>query len=123
MNTFGWQESLDSLLSDVWDTRTLIEVIASLDPDDEDEAEELERAKELETAVIDAIGPIEYKDGAQVISDDYFETYAEEFADDIGAIDRNASWPISCIDWEAAADELKMDYSSFEFEGTTWWVR
>ena len=38
------------------------------------------------------------------------EKFAYELADEIGAIDHNASWPMSCIDWELAARELMMDY-------------
>ena len=58
-----------------------------------------------------------------MIRDSYFKEYAEQFADDIGAIDRNASWPLSCIDWDQAARELQMDYSAIEFDGVTFWYR
>jgi len=63
------------------------------------------------------------EDGATLIADHYFERYAEELADDIGAIDRNASWPVNCIDWTKAASELQMDYSTVEYDGVTFWVR
>jgi antirestriction protein len=36
---------------------------------------------------------------------------AQELAESIGAIDENASWPMSCIDWEHAARELMYDYN------------
>lgn len=39
------------------------------------------------------------------------EDFAYETAMSIGAIDKNASWPNSCIDWEHAAKELMYDYS------------
>lgn len=58
-----------------------------------------------------------------LIRDCYFKDYAQELADDIGAIDRNASWPCTCIDWEKAARELRMDYSSVEFRGIDYWYR
>jgi hypothetical protein len=61
--------------------------------------------------------------GATLIRDSYFEQYAEELADDIGAVDRNVGWPNSFIDWEAAADALKQDYTSVDFDGVTYWVR
>lgn len=61
--------------------------------------------------------------GETFISDDYFTEYTRELAEDIGAIDREASWPLNRIDWKAAADDLKMDYTSFEFMGTTYWAR
>lgn len=56
-----------------------------------------------------------------LIRDSYFEEYARDLADDIGAIDSNARWPLTCIDWEQAARELQQDYSSVEFEGITYW--
>jgi hypothetical protein len=61
--------------------------------------------------------------GEQLIRDTYFETFAEELAEDIGAIDSNATWPLNCIDWEQAASDLQMDYTSVEFDGVTYWIR
>jgi hypothetical protein len=61
--------------------------------------------------------------GATLVRDSYFEQYAEELAADIGAIDPKASWPLNCIDWEAAADQLKIDYTAIDFDGVTYWVR
>ena len=57
------------------------------------------------------------------IRDSYFQEYAEELADDIGATNKNARWPLNHIDWENAAEELKGDYVSYEFEGETYWAR
>jgi antirestriction protein len=37
---------------------------------------------------------------------------AYQLADDIGAIDENASWPMNCIDWERAARDLMYDNGS-----------
>ena len=60
-----------------------------------------------------------------LIKDSYFRTYAEEFADDIGAVPANVAemWPLTCIDWEQAAEELQMDYSAVTFNGETYWTR
>lgn len=38
------------------------------------------------------------------------EEFAQQLAEDIGAIDSDASWPNNCIDWEYAAKELMYDY-------------
>lgn len=38
------------------------------------------------------------------------EDFAREMAEQLGAIDRNATWPQNCIDWELAARELMYDY-------------
>lgn len=57
------------------------------------------------------------------IRDSYFKDYAQEFAEDIGAIKTDVTWPNNCIDWDQAARELQMDYTSVEFDGVTYWVR
>jgi hypothetical protein len=58
-----------------------------------------------------------------LINESYFETYAEQFADDIGAIDAKATWPLNHIDWKAAAEDLLQDYTSLDFGGTTYYGR
>lgn len=65
----------------------------------------------------------DWNHGAQLIRDSYFETYARELADDLGAVDRNGRWPTTCIDWKQAAEELQSDYTSVEFDGVAYWVR
>lgn len=39
------------------------------------------------------------------------EDFAEDMADQLGLIDKNASWPQNCIDWTDAAKELMYDYN------------
>jgi hypothetical protein len=58
-----------------------------------------------------------------LIREDHFQDYAQELAEDIGAINVNASWPNNCIDWKAAAEQLKMDYTSVNFDGITYYTR
>jgi hypothetical protein len=60
---------------------------------------------------------------AGFIADSYFTTYAQQFAEDIGAIQNDAIWPATCVDWDAAAGELQTDYSSVEINGDTYWYR
>ena len=64
----------------------------------------------------------DWKYGETLIRDSYFRTYAEELAEDIGAINHEASWPNNCIDWDRACRELQMDYTSVDFDGVTYWV-
>lgn len=61
--------------------------------------------------------------GATLIHENHFTDYAKELAEDLGTIPRDYSWPTSHIDWEAAANALKMDYSIVEFGGETYYVR
>lgn len=61
--------------------------------------------------------------GETMILDSYFEDYARELAEDIGAIDPQAVWPLTYIDWPAAAEALKQDCTSIDVDGLTYWVR
>lgn len=57
------------------------------------------------------------------IRDSHFKDYAQELAEDIGAIKGDETWPANCIDWDKAAHQLQMDYTSGEFDGVTYWAR
>jgi antirestriction protein len=69
-----------------------------------------------------AIDDVAENEPTMIPADD-FTAYAQELAEDIGAIDRDAKWPVYCIDWERAARELKMDYASVRVNGTTYYFR
>lgn len=68
-------------------------------------------------------GSPDWSHGETLISDSYFETYAQELAEDCGMMTGGDKWPYTCIDWDKAADELKQDYSSIDFDGETYWIR
>jgi antirestriction protein len=58
-----------------------------------------------------------------LIADDDFVAYAQDFAEELGAVDDSARWPATCIDWDQAAAELQSDYTSVDFDGTTYYYR
>lgn len=60
-----------------------------------------------------------------LIREDAFVEYAQELAEDIGAVPEPgiSPWPLYCIDWERAARDLRHDYSSVSFDGHDWLVR
>lgn len=59
--------------------------------------------------------------GALVEDSGEFEEYARETAQGMhGNVD---DWPFNCIDWERAADQLREDYKSTEFNGRTYLIR
>jgi len=80
--------------------------------------EELDELNNLESEV-----GREWMHGETLISEDDFEEYAQELAEDISGMPRNQPWPFNCIDWEQAANELKKDYSSCEYQGNTYLFR
>ena len=57
-----------------------------------------------------------------LIADNYFKEYAQNLAEDIGAILRVGEWPAYCIDWDWAARELQMDYTSVQIDGHDYWI-
>ena len=58
-----------------------------------------------------------------LIRDSYFTQYAQELAEDIGAVKSDAQWPHTCIDWEHAARELQYDYTAVDIGDLTYWTR
>lgn len=110
-----------ALVDDLADNPTGEAKQALADWDASDEAEELRKLK----AFRDELEPYceDWHHGETLIRDSYFKEYAQEFAEDIGAINRDAQWPNNCIDWNKAARELQMDYTSGDFDGVTYWAR
>jgi len=101
---------------DVIDSRDIIEAIESGDLDEEDQ-------KAFEALAAEAEGSPDWPHGETLIRDSYFEDYARELAEDTGMIKGDEEWPLRHIDWEAAADELKQDYFSVDFDGVEYWIR
>jgi hypothetical protein len=81
----------------------------------EDEAQELEAIEDLEGQ----IGELTRHSGT-LIHEDNFEDHARELAESTGAIGRNPGWPLHCIDWGQAAEELRMDYTEVTYDGVTY---
>ena len=110
---------------DVIDSRDVIERIEYLEADEEelDEYDKDELAKLRALAEEGEDYAADWKYGEQLIRATYFEEYARQLAEDIGAVNSEADWPNNCIDWEQAASELEMDYTSIDFDGVDYWIR
>lgn len=109
---------------DVLDSRDIIARIEELEESGEDcDESETEELRALRALAEEASGSPDWQYGETLIRDSYFREYAQELAEDIGVIDRNARWPTRCIDWEQAASELQQDYFSVEFDGVSYWIR
>lgn len=110
----------------VLDSRDVMERIAELQdisPADltMDEERELQTLRELAKDGENATPDWLY--GVTLVRDSDFEAYAQQLAEDIGAIERVAAWPANCINWRDAAEELKVDYMPVDFDGVTYWLR
>jgi len=105
----------------VIDSRDVIARIEELEEETED-IELVEELQHLKALAEEASDSKDWEYGETLIRDSYFEEYAQELAEDIGAIPQDLKWPFTCIDWEEAASELQIDYISVDFGGVTYWI-
>lgn len=122
-------EELENELGDIGKVRA-VALLKSDDLGEWDDADEDDRELATLYALLDELrgngGDHKWRGDwypLSMISDDHFEDYAREFADDVGAVNSDAAWPSSHIDWKAAAEDLQQDYSTIEYEGVTYWYR
>lgn len=115
---------------DLIDSRDVIARIEELrEQMDDDDSPELDADEQEEYNALVALQEqaegyaADWRHGETLIRDSYFTEYAQELAEDIGAVKDDTGWPGRHIDWDAAADELKQDYTAVEFDGVTYWVR
>ena len=123
MNTY--ETLADLTAEDMLDSRDLEDILTSL----EDATDPWSEATHIRTALLalkketaDYAGD-DWADGIGFIRDSYFRDYAMELAEDIGAVNPDATWPNNCIDWERAARELQIDYTATEIVKVTYWYR
>lgn len=110
-----------TLGDDVIDSRDVIALLADADALAELEPEEVADWQDFAAQGEDAAA--DWTFGETFVHDDYFVDYAEQLAEDIGAIDANANWPTCHIDWQAAARSLQHDYTPITVRGHTYWTR
>jgi hypothetical protein len=66
----------------------------------------------------------DWEHGETLVRDSHFRDFAEQLAEDIGAVKHGMQWPMNHIDWDAAAEALQqVDYHQVDFDGVTYWVR
>lgn len=123
------QTSLD-LTAYIIDVRDIIDRIEELEMADQQVADETDDELQALTAIMAELagngGDEQWRGDwypLTLIRKCYFQIYAQELAEDIGAVNKNATWPNNCIDWEQAARELRMDYSYTEIDGVTYFFR
>jgi len=111
------------LSADVIDVRDIIARYEELEESGDCELSEL---RKLLAELKDTGGDEQWRGNwysVTLIRDSYFKSYAQELAEDIGAIDRDSKWPHNCIDWEHAARELQYDYIGVDVAGVTYYTR
>ena len=94
-----------------------------VDADDIIDTDRLTAIRDLKAEMASTWDDILRYGGDGLIPEDEWVAYAQQLAEDIGAIDSNAQWPLSYIDWDAAAEALAQDYETATFEGTDYYYR
>lgn len=72
----------------------------------------------------EAVGQIEdWQYGETFHTHDSLVEYTQEIVNESYTNNDLPSWVTDHIDWEAVTDEVKADYTEFEFRGTTYYAR
>ena len=93
----------------------VVDAIEALNEWDDEYKEELD---ELYTLRDEIPG---WRHGETLIAEEDFAEYTKQLVDDLYGVENH--WPLNHIDWDAAADEFKSDYSTVEYQGTTYLYR
>ena len=119
-----------NILDDYMDSRDIQERIEelelALEDEDTDEGdrddiqEELDGWYQVKSEVAES-NP-EWDDGITFIAYEKFDDYVKEFCEDCGDIPRNLPDYI-VIDWQATADNLQVDYTEVEIQGSIYLFR
>lgn len=92
---------------------------------DEDEAEEFNQLFAILEELKGCGGDEQFRGDwypITLISESYFTDYCQELVQDIGDLPRDIPSYLA-IDWEETADNLKVDYSEIDIDGTTYYFR
>lgn len=143
------QEQYDDLLAAVEDaTNDLEGYLKTNSPEEDGDAlEELKDTREeallnlhefntFEKDELDLINEVikqgedcaDWRYGESLIKEEYFQDYTEHLVDDCYELPKemtSGEWPYRhmTIDWEAAAEELKQDYTEIDCGDNTYYIR
>ena len=126
-------EELDSLLYDAYEGdaasgyedgfEAWLHMASDSHDDIDDYHERVEEAREL-LALRKLAKQCEEYCMSTLIRDDYFVDYVKLMIPENYELPISDKWPYChiTIDYESAADELKQDYTAFDFDGVTYWA-
>lgn len=81
---------------------------------------ELKAIQEVK-AEVDGYAGDTFQDGVQLIAEQDFPEYIQELLEEVGDVPKLPSYVQ--VDWDATAENLRVDYTEVEFEGTTYLFR
>jgi hypothetical protein len=119
------REELESAVNDPESDDETADAIAALAAWDADNLEELETLQALASEAEDSP---DWVHGETLINESYFTDYIEELINDCYEMPKqmhSGDWPYRhmIIDYEAAAEEAKVDYTEVTFDGNVYLIR
>jgi hypothetical protein len=99
----------------------LADLGVGLDDDDDDTVQ-------IDRRVVDELSTWANEEPT-AIAEDYFTTYTQELVEEVYPsvlhMEEQSEWPYRhlTVNWQAAADELKQDYSEFDLDGHAYLIR
>ena len=121
-----WPASTDII---VWRDYLVDQIALHEEPEEDGEEPEMELVEAtdelaaVEGFIYEAEDAGDWEHGETLIPEDDFEQYARDFADDIGAVNSDFGWPLTHIDWESAAADLRQDYIEATYRGRVFLIR
>jgi hypothetical protein len=126
-------------MAEIIDTRELHDYLAELEErqqaaaqadqtrHEDEELAPLNEDEQLDLAELQAMrdGIEDWQFGETLIPEDEFIDYVRQLAEDVGDInsEQSSRWPYNHIDWPAAADDLREDYTEYTYGGVTYLAR
>jgi len=112
---------------DVIDSRDVIKRIEELEGE-RDSFEDGEELRILKALTEEASGSPDWEHGETLVRESYFTDYIKELIHDCYEFPKefdsgNWPWRHMAVDYEAAAEEAKVDYNEADFDGVTYLIR
>ncbi len=114
LNTYDLEQEIEEIREELDDLR-------EKDLESDDLVDRLEVLTDLKEQFISSFGDDSWDLGTDLIHDDHFVEYTEQYAESAGLVEIDRTWPFYHIDWADAAEDLKMDYTEFSFDNETYW--
>lgn len=123
-DAYNYHNSEDTEEGPEWDDLQ-VAITALVDWSESEEAEELRVLQALQS---EAESCSDWSYGETLINEDYFTKYITELIHDCYEMPKeinSGDWPYRhmSIDYDAAADEAKADYTEVDFDGVTYLIR
>lgn len=108
-------DRMEEILSELQDNLEILE--ATERSDLQEELQAIQTVKDE----VDGYAGDTFQYGVQLVAEEDFPTYIQELLEDCGDVPK-LPWYVE-VDWDATAENLRVDYTEVVFQGTTYLFR